>query len=82
MTGQEFEAAVKAAGYTQKRFAETMGVHRTTIADRFVAETVEPFWVYALAGLIAGEATGQIAEIVVEATGQITDIVAKANINI
>ena len=64
MTGKEFAAAVKAAGYTQKRFAELMGVHRTTVADRFVAETVEPYWVYALAGLIAGDAAVKVAELV------------------
>ena len=64
MTGQEFEAAVKAAGYTQKRFAELMGVHRTTIAERYQAETVEPYWVYALAGLIAGKAAGEVTTLV------------------
>ena len=64
MIGQEFAAAVKAAGYTQKRFAEIMGVHRTTIAERFSADAVEPYWVYALAGLIAGKAAGEVAELV------------------
>lgn len=64
MTGQEFEAAVKAAGYTQKRFAEKMGVHRTTIAKQYGAETVDPFWVYALAGLIAAKAAGEVVELV------------------
>lgn len=64
MTGQEFAAAVKAAGYTQKRFAEVMGVHRTTIAERFSADAVEPYWVYALAGLIAGKAAGEVAGLV------------------
>lgn len=64
MTGKEFAVALKAAGYTQKRFAELMGVHRTTVADRFVAETVEPYWVYALAGLIAGDAAVQVARLV------------------
>lgn len=67
MTGQEFTAAVKAAGYTQKRFAETMGVHRTTIADRFNADSVEPYWVYALAGLIAGTAAGAVVGLVSKA---------------
>jgi transcriptional regulator with XRE-family HTH domain len=67
MTGEEFAAAVKAAGYTQKAFAETMGVHRTTIADRFNAEAVEPYWVYALAGLIAGTAACEVAELVSKA---------------
>jgi len=64
MTGTEFAAAVKAAGYSQKHFAEVMGVHRTTIADRFVAETVESYWVYALAGLIAGNAAKSVVDIV------------------
>ena len=67
MTGQEFAGAVKAAGYTQKRFAEVMGVHRTTIADRFNAESVEPYWVYALAGLIAGMAAGEVFDLVSKA---------------
>ena len=67
MTGQEFAAAVKAAGYTQKRFAEIMGVHRTTIADRFNATVVEPYWVYALAGLIAGTAAGEVVNLVSKA---------------
>ena len=64
MTGSEFAEAIKAAGYTQKRFAEVMGVHRTTIADRFVAETVEPYWVFALAGLIAGKAATEVHSLV------------------
>lgn len=64
MTGQEYAAAVKAAGYTQKRFAEVMGVHRTTIAERFVAEAVEPYWVYALAGLIAGQSASAVIKLV------------------
>ena len=68
MTGIEFEQAVKAAGYTQKRFAEIMGVYRTTIANQYQSLEVEPFWVYALAGLIAAKSTKEI-----------TDIVSKAN---
>jgi len=67
MTGEEFATAVKAAGYTQKAFAEVMGVHRTTIADRFNAESVEPYWVYALAGLIAGTAAGEVFDLVSKA---------------
>lgn len=67
MTGAEFETAVKNAGYTQKRFAEVMGVHRTTVADRFKSETVEPYWVYALAGLIAGAAAGEVSSLVAHA---------------
>lgn len=64
MTGHEFAASVKAAGYTQKRFAEVMGVHRTTIAERFAANDVEPYWVYALAGLIAGQSAGDVIKLV------------------
>lgn len=64
MTGKEFEAAVKAAGYTQKRFAEIMGVARTTIARQYEAEEVSPYWVYALAGLIAGTAAGEVVSLV------------------
>ena len=67
MTGEEFASAVKAAGYTQKGFAEIMGVHRTTIADRFNTEAVEPYWVYALAGLIAGTAAGEVFDLVSKA---------------
>lgn len=67
MTGQEFAAAVKAAGYTQKGFAEIMGVHRTTIAERFTAGSVEPYWVYALAGLITGKAAEKVARLIGQA---------------
>lgn len=67
MTGHEFAEAVKAAGYTQKRFADAMGVHRTTIAERFNAAEVEAYWVYALAGLIAGTAATQVAALVARA---------------
>jgi len=64
MTGKEFEAAVKAAGYTQKRFAEIMGVARTTIARQYEAEEVSPYWVYALAGLISGTAAVEVVSLV------------------
>lgn len=67
MTGAEFAEAVKAAGYNQKAFAKAMGVHRTTIAERFAAEAVEPYWVYALAGLVAGAASSQVAALVGQA---------------
>lgn len=60
MTGSEFAAAVKSAGFTQKDFAETMGVHRTTIADRYAAKKVEPYWVYALAGIVAARASTEV----------------------
>ncbi len=64
MTGKEFEAAVKAAGYTQKRFAEIMGVARTTIGRQYEAEVVSPYWVYALAGLISGTAAVEVVSLV------------------
>jgi DNA-binding XRE family transcriptional regulator len=67
MTGKEFAAAIKRAGYTQGRFAAIMGVHRTTIAARCEADQVEPYWVYALAGLIAGNTSLAVAEIVAHA---------------
>ena len=67
MTGKEFEAAVKAAGYTQKRFAEIMGVARTTIARQYEAEEVSPYWVYSLAGPISGEAARKVVELVSDA---------------
>jgi DNA-binding XRE family transcriptional regulator len=66
MTGQEYEAAVKAAGFTQAGFARVMGVHRTTIAERYSKAEVEPYWVFALAGLIAARAANPIAELVAE----------------
>lgn len=66
MTGQEFEAAVKAAGYSQSGFAKAMGVHRTTIAERYAKAEVEPYWVYALAGLIASRAAVSVSSLVAE----------------
>jgi DNA-binding XRE family transcriptional regulator len=67
MTGQEFKAAVKAAGYTQQQFAEIMGVFRTTIANQYNAEKVTPYWVYALAGLISRKAAGEVVALVDQA---------------
>ncbi|NHR07439.1 helix-turn-helix transcriptional regulator [Chromobacterium haemolyticum] len=64
MTGQEFEAAVKAAGYSQSGFARAMGVHRTTIAERYTKDEVEPYWVFALAGLIASRAAVSVSALV------------------
>ena len=46
MTGQEFEVAAKAAGYSQSG--------------------VEPYWVYALAGLIASRAATSVSALVAE----------------
>lgn len=55
---------MKAAGYTQKRFAEIMGVHRTAIARQYKAENVEPAWVYALAGLIASKSANDVVALI------------------
>lgn len=65
MTGAEFEAEIRAAGFSQVRFAKVMGVHRTTIAARCVPDyEVEPHWRFALAGLIASKAMGEVARLV------------------
>ncbi|MCL2326786.1 MAG: helix-turn-helix domain-containing protein [Proteobacteria bacterium] len=53
MKGFEFRGALEEAGMTQKEFAEEMGVHRTVIGRQCNAKKVEPYWVYALAGLLA-----------------------------
>lgn len=67
MTGKEFETAIKAAGYTQSKFAKAMGVHRTTVAARCESDKVERLWVFALAGVIAGSAAIQVSELVTKA---------------
>lgn len=64
MTGAEFKAALKAAGYTQAAFALEMGVHRQTIGKQFDANQVERYWVYALAGLVAANSAGAVVSIV------------------
>lgn len=65
MTGQEFANALKAAGYTQKAFAEVMKVHRTTVGRCCGADDeVEPLWVYALVGLVAAKAAGTVTALV------------------
>lgn len=64
MTGAEFKAALKAAGYTQAAFALEMGVHRQTIGKQADADRVERVWVYALAGLVAARSTGVLLSIV------------------
>lgn len=63
MTGADFKVAIKAAGYTQKDFAERMGVHRTTIGDRFSLDEVEPYWIFALAGLVAADAANKVVSL-------------------
>lgn len=69
MTGQEFAGAVKAAGYTQKAFAEIMGVHRSTVGERYAEAEVDPLWVYALAGLVAVKAAGTVTALVGKTDG-------------
>lgn len=64
MTGSEFRIAVKEAGYTQKQFADVMGVYRTTVAKQFTAKTVDPLWVYALVGIIAKKNVKEINAII------------------
>lgn len=64
MTGNEFRTALQDAGFTQKEFAETMGVHRTLIGRQFAAPEVDPYWAYALAGLLAVRTSKTIAAMV------------------
>lgn len=64
MTGEEFKAQLKAAGYTQAAFAHEMGVHRETIGSQCNAAQVERYWAYALAGLIAGSSGSAVLAIV------------------
>ena len=64
MTGQEFKKAIKAAGFSQGEFAAAMGVHRTTIGERFKLAVVEPYWVHALAGLVAARSAAEIVALV------------------
>lgn len=53
MTGLEFRGALLEVGLSQKEFAAKMGVHRTVIGRQCNAKFVDPYWVYALAGLQA-----------------------------
>lgn len=64
MTGIEFMAKLKAAGYNQTSFAEIMGVHRTVIVRQVESDKVKNYWVYALAGAIAGKSANEVAELV------------------
>lgn len=64
MTGAQFKASLKAAGYTQAAFAHVMGVHRETIGKQCQAQQVEMYWAYALAGLIATTCSHAVMEIV------------------
>lgn len=54
MTGNEFRSAIEMAGLTINEFAETMGVHRSTISRIINSDkAIEPYWAYALAGLLS-----------------------------
>lgn len=64
MTGAEFKAALKAAGYTQAAFAHEMGVHRETIGKQCQADQVDRMWVYALAGVVAMASATAVTSIV------------------
>lgn len=64
MTGTEFKAALKAAGFTQAAFAHEMGVHRETIGKQCGADQVEVYWVYALAGIVAVTSANTVMSIV------------------
>ena len=64
MTGNEFRSALNDAGLTQREFADEMGVHRTVIGRQFAAAAVEPYWVYALVGVLAARTSRTIAAMV------------------
>lgn len=64
MNGAQFKAAIAAAGFTQASFALKMGVHRDTIGRLDADKEVPPYWSYALAGLIAGQAARAVTSIV------------------
>lgn len=66
MTGSEFKAALKAAGYNQGQFAQVMKVHRTVIGRQYDLAAVEPVWIYALAGLIAARSAQSVTALVAE----------------
>lgn len=69
MTGSEFEAAIKAAGYSQRKFAELLGVDRKTVGARCQAEEVDPLFAYAALGVLAEQSARQLV-VVVEQMGQ------------
>lgn len=64
MTGLEFKAALKYAGYTNTAFAKEMGVHRDTIGKQCHAGRVEIYWAFALAGVITSKSLGDVISIV------------------
>lgn len=73
MTGKEFKAAIKAAGYKQSEFAELMGVRRDTIARRYTMDEVEPYWAFALTGVVARDAAAKpsLSDQIVKMVGSI-----------
>lgn len=64
MTGADFEAAIKKAGYSQRRFAELLGVDRRTIAARCQAEEVDPLFTYAILGVLAEKSVRELVGVV------------------
>lgn len=63
MTGEEFKAAIKNAGYNQATFAELMKVHRQTIGAQCQASVVDPYWAYAIAGVVAIKSAASVMAI-------------------
>ncbi|AXK38496.1 hypothetical protein [Crenobacter cavernae] len=64
MTGQEFEAAIKAAGYSQRKLAELLDVDRKTIGARCQAAEVDPLFAYAVLGVLAEQSAKQLVAVV------------------
>ncbi|MEN2425948.1 helix-turn-helix transcriptional regulator [Chromobacterium vaccinii] len=64
MTGKEFEKAINAAGYSQRKFAELLGVDRKTIGARCLADEVDSLFAYALLGVLAENSARQLADVV------------------
>lgn len=69
MTGKEFEAAIKTAGYSQRKIADLLGVDRKTIGARCQASEVDPLFAYAVLGVLAEQSAKQLVA-VVEQVGQ------------
>ncbi len=69
MTGKEFEEAIKTAGYSQRRFADLLGIDRKTIGARCQADEVDPLFAYAVLGVLAEQSAKQLVA-VVEQVGQ------------
>lgn len=69
MTGKEFEKAINAAGYSQRKLAELLGVDRKTIGARCLADEVDSLFAYAVLGVLAEKSARQLVG-VVELLGQ------------